>query len=117
MHTARVTDVYWPKQGEAKDRSKAGRGPQSRAESIRYRTADRLGVRAGRMVRTGETKKQNLRKQRDRKTLVIPYKTRQSGKRQTENTGINTLGIMRKMGDKHKTGETNQGVILSPHDT
>jgi hypothetical protein len=44
-------------------------------------------------------------------TLVIPDKTRQTGNRQTENTGINTKGIMGKNrrhlvegGDKHKTG-------------
>lgn len=37
------------------------------SESARYRTAFRLRVRADRMVRTGETRKQNLRKQGDRK--------------------------------------------------
>jgi hypothetical protein len=43
--------------------------------------------------------------------------TKRTGNRQTENTGINTLGIMRKMGDtwrgvetSTKTGETDQGV-------
>jgi hypothetical protein len=33
------------------------------SKSGRYRTAGRLGVRAGGIVRTGETRKQNLRKQ------------------------------------------------------
>jgi hypothetical protein len=57
MQTARVTDVYWPKQGEAKDRSKAGRGAQSRAESIRYKTPGRLGVRSGQaeVPKTGQS--------------------------------------------------------------
>ena len=43
--------------------------------------------------------------------------TKRTGNRQTENTGINTLGIMGKMGDTWrgvetitKTGETDQGV-------
>ena len=43
--------------------------------------------------------------------------TRQTGNRETENTGINTQGIMGKMGDTWrgvgtitKTGETHQGV-------
>jgi hypothetical protein len=45
--------------------------------------------------------------------------TRQTGNRQTENTGINTQGIMGKMGDTWrgvetitKTGETDQGVTV-----
>ena len=46
-------------------------------------------------------------------TLVRPDKTRRTGNRQTENTGMNTLGIMRKMGDtwrSTKTGETDQAL-------
>jgi hypothetical protein len=45
--------------------------------------------------------------------------TRRTGNRQTENTGINTLGIMGNMGDtwsrvetNTKTGETYQGVTI-----
>ena len=44
-------------------------------------------------------------------------KTKQTGKRQSENTGVNTQGIIGKMGDTWrgvetitKTGETDQGV-------
>jgi hypothetical protein len=43
--------------------------------------------------------------------------TRQTGNRQTENTGISAQGIIGEMergGDKHKTGETDQGVTLPP---
>ena len=50
-------------------------------------------------------------------TVVRPDKTRLTGNKQTENTGINTLGIMRKMGDtwrgvktSTKTCETDHGV-------
>jgi hypothetical protein len=82
--------------------------------------SSRPGVRAGRMVRTGETREQNLSKQGDGNTLVRPDKTRQTGNRQTENSAINTLGIMRKMGynwrrveTSTKTGETDQGDTLA----
>ena len=44
--------------------------------------------------------------------------TRQTGNRQTENTGLNTQEVMGTNGrhlvgggDRHKTGETDQGVI------
>ena len=46
--------------------------------------------------------------------------TKRTGNRQTENTGINTQGIMGKMGNTWmgmetitKTGETDQGVTIS----
>jgi hypothetical protein len=51
--------------------------------------------------------------------LVRPYKTRQTGKSQTENTGLNAQGIMKKMGDtwrgvetSTKTVETHQDVTI-----
>jgi hypothetical protein len=87
-----------PNRGQGKYRSKAGRGPYSMAESGWYRTAGRLRVRACRMVRTGKTREQNLRKQGDGKTHWEDL-TSQTGNRQTENTAINTLGTRRKMGD------------------
>ena len=60
---------------------------------------------------------------RQENTLVRSDKTRRTGNRKTENTGINTLGIMRKMADtcrgvetRTKTGETDQGVtpVIAP---
>ena len=63
---------------------------------------------------SGETELEQTGRQEN--TLVRPGKdkTRRTGNRQTENTGINTLGIMRKMADtwrgvetSKKTGETD----------
>jgi hypothetical protein len=63
-----------------------------------YKTADRLRVRAGRMVKTGKTRKQELEtdSSKGKKLLGLINKTNWQ---QTENTGINTLGIMWKMGN------------------
>ena len=72
------------------------------------------------MVKTGKTRKQGLeRKQEYGKNAGRHDETRQTGNRQTENTGINTQGIMGQMSDtwtgggyKYKTGETDQGVTV-----
>jgi hypothetical protein len=53
--------------------------------------------RTDRKVRTGETRKQKLEKQGN--MLIRPDITRLTGKIQTDNAGINTQGIMGKMGD------------------
>jgi hypothetical protein len=61
------------------------------------------------------------RKNRYKEISGARWLTRQTGNRQTENTGINTLGIMGKTGDTWrwvetitKTGETDQEVTVSP---
>jgi hypothetical protein len=67
------------------------------------------------MVNTGKTRK--LEQSRDRSRVKNSGRldeTKRTGNRQTENTGINTLEIMGKMGDTWsevetitKTGETD----------
>jgi hypothetical protein len=82
----------------------------------RYRTAGRLSVRragtgSGQAeVKTGKTSKERLG------TAGKLEQTRRTGNRQTENTSINTQGIIEKMGDtwrgvetSTRTGETDQG--------
>ena len=83
----------------------------TRSESRRYRVAGRLEVRAGSMVRqtgsesrqarvkTGRTSKRERRKSRSMEKNLLVDLTRRTGNRQTENTGINTQGLMRKTGD------------------
>ena len=86
----------------------------------RYRAAGRLRVRAGKMVNTGKTRKQEQSRDRSRgKTAGSLVETKRTGNRQTENTFINTQVIMGKMGDIWrgvdsitKTGETDQGVYI-----
>jgi hypothetical protein len=74
----------------------------------KYRTAGRLRVRASRMVKTGKTRKQELEKDRSTaKNAGRLDETKRTGNRQTENTSINTLGIM------GKTGNTWRGVEKS----
>jgi hypothetical protein len=55
-----------------------------------------------------------------RQTAARLEQTRRTGNRQTENTGINTQGIVGKMDDtwwgvetSTRTGETDQDVIVS----
>jgi hypothetical protein len=73
--------------------------------------------------RTGKGQNQEGKKKRDWGTAGaetnhwLTWQTRRTGNGQTENTGINTQGIMGKMGDTWrgvetitKTGETDQGV-------
>ena len=48
-----ITNVYLQNRGQAKDRSR-GRQRSIIQESVRYRTAGRLRVRAGRMVKNQE---------------------------------------------------------------
>ena len=69
-------------------------------------------------VGTGRARKQRLEKTEARKNTLVGL-TRRTGNRQTENTGINTHGIMGKMGDTWrgvetiaKTVETDQGVTI-----
>jgi hypothetical protein len=65
-----------------------------------YRTAGRLRVRAGRMVKTRKTQKTGTRTAGIKgKTAGRFHETKQTGNRQTENTGINTQGIMGKIGN------------------
>ena len=71
-------------------------------------------------VGTGRAKKQRLRTQEHRKNMLVRL-TRRTGNRQTENTGVNALGIMGKMGNtwrgvetSTKTGETDQGMTVAP---
>ena len=61
------------------------------------------------MVKTGKTRRQELEK--DRSTVNTGWldETKRTGNRQTENTGIYTLGIngedgrhLERVGDKHK---------------
>jgi hypothetical protein len=92
-------------------KSQNGRLAQGRQRSVipgsvtRYRTA---GVRAGRMVKTGKTRKQGLeQKQEYGKNAGRRDETRQTGNRQTENTGINTQGIMGQMGDTWRGVDTS----------
>ena len=67
------------------------------------------------MVNTGKTRKLEQSRDRSRgKNAGRLDETKQTGNRQTENTGINTLEIMGKMGDTWsevetitKTGETD----------
>jgi hypothetical protein len=51
--------------------------------------------------------------------MMVDLANKTNWHRQTENTGINTQGIMRKMGDtcrrletSTRTGETDQGVTI-----
>jgi hypothetical protein len=53
---------HGPDKGQVEDRQ----GIVIRSESGRYRMAGRLRVRAGRMVKTGKTRKQNLRNRKTR---------------------------------------------------
>ena len=69
----------------------------------------------GRQNGRRELKNRNYRKTGARKNAGRLDKTKLIGNRQTENTGINALGIMVKMGDTFrgvetstKTGETDQ---------
>ena len=69
-------------------------------------------------VKPGRTSKREIRKSRS------TGKTRQTGNRQTGNTGINTQGLMGKTGDTWrcvetitKTGETDQGVTGIGYDS
>ena len=73
----------------------------------------------------GREKDQEGKKRRQEKAgaetkPLVDLTTRQTGNRQTENTSINTQGIMGKMGNNWsgvetitKTGETDQGVTLT----
>ena len=73
-------------------------------------------LRAG--SKPGKTRKPELGLDRSKGKTTSRYEqTKRTGNRQTENTGINTQGIMGKMGDtwrrvetSTKTGETDQGV-------
>ena len=88
----------------------------------RYRTAGRLRVRAGRLVKTGKARKLELEKNRSTGKIAGRLdETTRTGNRQTENTGISTRGILGKMGDtwrgvetSTKTGEIDQGVTVTP---
>jgi hypothetical protein len=59
-----------------------------------YKKVGRLRVRAGRMIKTGITRKQGLKKTGVQKHASRLDETRRISKRQTENTGINAQGIM-----------------------
>ena len=72
------------------------------------------------LSKTGKARKQELETEKSTgKNAGKLDETKQTGNRQTENTGINTRGIMRKMGDTlrgvetcTKTGEPDQGVTI-----
>ena len=72
------------------------------------------------MLNTGKTRKQEQSRDRSRGENADRLdETKLFGNRQTENTGINTQGIMGKMDDTcrrwiTKTGETDQGETVSP---
>jgi hypothetical protein len=67
----------------------------------RYRTAGRLRVRAaGKLGNTGKVREQEQSRDRLRKKNAGRLdETKRTGNKYTENTGINTQGIMGKMGD------------------
>ena len=72
-------------------------------------------VRAGRLVNTGETRKQKQSVDRSRrKNAHRQDETKRTGNRQTEYTGIKTQGIMgdtwRGVETSTKTGEADQGM-------
>ena len=89
-------------------RQENGKKVKTRSESRRYRVADRLWVKAGRMVRQAGTKSRNRQgsKPRTGKPLVNfeTYKT--NWHRETGNTGINTLG---KISDTWRGWRQSQG--------
>ena len=73
----------------------------------RYRLTGRL--RTGRKVKTGKARKQELKTDRRKgKNAGRLDETKQTGNRQTENTGISSLGIMGKMGDTWRGGRQAQ---------
>ena len=80
-----VTNVYYKNRGAGKQQVKGRQRSVIQGGVTRYRMAVR--VRAGRMVKTGETSNQELEKDRSkRKNTGRLDDTKLTGYRQTENT-------------------------------
>jgi hypothetical protein len=89
-------------------------GRRTQCQGRQNGQAGGLSVRAGKRSEPGGLEKRDRGKQELGKTLVDL--TRQTGNRQTENTGINTLRAIGKMGDTWRgvvtitrTGENRSG--------
>jgi hypothetical protein len=84
------------------DRQSQGQGRQKsiiQCDVTRYRTAGRLRVRAGRMFKTGKTRRQELETDRIKGENNGRLNEQNELATDKQNTCINTLGIIGKMGD------------------